>query len=53
MRNERFWVHVTERDGETITATVNNDLVSPDHGLKYGDRVRFQIRHIYSIFKGD
>jgi molybdopterin converting factor small subunit len=49
--NERFWVLVTGRDETGIVGIVNNDLVSTDHGLKDGDVVHFQERHIYSILE--
>jgi molybdopterin converting factor small subunit len=42
---------VTGRDETGIVGIVNNDLVSTDHGLKDGDVVHFQERHIYSILE--
>ncbi len=48
--DERFWVEVTNSDGNTITGTVNNDLVRTNiHGLKYGDEITFNIENIYQL----
>lgn len=49
---ERFWVIVTEVEGDRLQGTVDNDLLHSDvHHLKSGDVVSFQLRHIYQIFQ--
>jgi hypothetical protein len=46
---ERFWVSVTSVEGEAVTGAVDNDLVCTDeHGLRYGDTITFEKRHIFS-----
>lgn len=45
---ERFWILVTEIKGNRVSEMIDNDLVKTDeHGLKYGDTVIFEKRHIY------
>lgn len=45
---ERFWVQVTQRDGDKLVGKVNNDLVCTHaHGLSCDDYVEFETRHIY------
>jgi len=49
--SERFWVEVTSVDGDTITGTVDNDLVlQPEDGINYGDIITFNKNNVYSIF---
>jgi hypothetical protein len=49
---ERFWTTVISVNGETITASVDNDLVNTRiHGLKFGDSITFEKRHIYAIYE--
>jgi hypothetical protein len=45
--NERFWAVVKTVKGEVITATVDNDLATPN--LKYKDRIKFLKRNIYNV----
>ena len=48
--NERFWCIIKGISGQEVTAIIDNDLVSTDlHGLKYGDEIIFETRHIYQI----
>ena len=47
---ERFWVEVDEFDGATIHATVASALVlTSEHGLKSGDALAFEPRHVLSV----
>lgn len=47
---ERFWVIVTGVEGEVVTGEVNNDLICTDvHGLRVGDTVVFEKRHVYQV----
>lgn len=49
---ERFWVRVISINGSVLTGKVDNDLVcTPGHGIKFGDSVEFEFRHIYAILK--
>jgi len=49
---ERFWVIVTNADGNNLQGIVDNDLSrSSVHNLKCGDVVSFELRHIYQIFQ--
>lgn len=46
---ERFWVKLTALDGDRLTGHVDNDLVRTDqHGLRCGDVVQFERRHVYA-----
>lgn len=48
---ERFWIKVTKIENDTVTGTVNNDLVRTHlHGLKYKDKITFEKKNIYSIY---
>lgn len=48
---ERFWVEVSGRVADTLFGTVDNDLLYTDqHGLALGDRVAFELRHIYDVW---
>jgi len=47
--DERFWVTVTSVEGDTITGTVDNDLVLDGHGLSYGDTITFDKTNVYDI----
>lgn len=50
--HERFWTIVKEVEGNRIKAEVNNDLLFTDkHGLRCGDIISFEKRHIYSIWR--
>ena len=44
---ERFWVLVTRIEDDVIKGMVDNDLVCEEHGLKCGDEITFEKRHIY------
>jgi hypothetical protein len=48
IRGERFWVLVKSiGDDGTFEATVDNNLVyTPWHGLRLGDTISFEARHI-------
>ena len=46
---ERFWTTVLKVKGENIEGSVDNDLVT-ENGLSYGDTIKFEKRHIYSIY---
>jgi len=45
---ERFWVTVTNVEGDIITGTVDNDLV--DVNLAYGEEINFKKSNVYSIW---
>lgn len=48
---ERFWVTVTELNGDCLAGIVDNNLICTDqHGLKFGDIVKFKKCNIYSIY---
>lgn len=46
---ERFWVEITEINGDIITGRVDNILVTPL--LKYNETIQFEARHIYDIWE--
>ena len=47
---ERFWVIVTQVDGDRLQGTIDNDLLRSNvHKLKSDDLVSFELRHIYQI----
>lgn len=46
-RGERFWVRVTDKDGEVWTGNVANSLVYLK--VAYGDRVRFSPVNVYDF----
>lgn len=47
---ERFWVIVTGHEAQTITGTVDNDLLfTGRHHLKYPDVITFEERHVYVV----
>lgn len=48
---ERFWVMLTEVDGDKLTGFVSNDLVRK-HPFKCDDKVSFEKRHVYQIYGG-
>ncbi len=48
---ERFWCIIDEIKQGSITATIDNNLVGTDeHGLKYGDSITFESKHIFNIY---
>ncbi len=47
----RFWCSVIAVDGDKITATVDNDILSDE--LKFGDTVEFTCDEVYDIWKSD
>ena len=48
---ERFWTIITEIKKSYITVKVENDLLfTEEHGIKYGDIIRFKIDNIFSIY---
>ena len=48
--DERFWCFVEKINADRITAIVDNELLGTEaHGLKYGDTVEFDKRHVYQI----
>jgi hypothetical protein len=47
---ERFWVRLTSVEGDTYSGTVRNDLAfSEEHGVKHGDLLTFEARHILDV----
>ena len=49
---ERFWVIVTDVEGNQLRGTVDNDLMHSDvHQLKSDDVVSFELRHIYQVYQ--
>ena len=49
---EKFWVCISQIEGEKITAHVNNDLKNTDkHGLSLGDPVELETCHVYDIIE--
>lgn len=47
---ERFWVEVVAVEGDGIMGRVSNDLVhTARHGLRDGDSVTFEKRHIFGV----
>jgi len=46
---ERFWVELLQVKEQKMTGTVANDLVRSEHGLKFGDIVEIEKRHVYQI----
>lgn len=48
---ERFWIKLIDANGEILKGIIDNDLVrSHEHGLKYGELVSVERRHIYQIY---
>lgn len=55
--DERFWVIITKVNAalfeggapNSFEGTVAGDLVFRSHGLKFGDLIYFESKHIYSI----
>jgi len=45
---ERFWVQVTEVDGDKITGRVDNDLVM-QHSFKCDDIISFERKNVMGI----
>jgi hypothetical protein len=49
---ERFWATVNQHTSGLIIATVDNDLTNTEaHGLRLGDTITVERRHIYQILK--
>lgn len=49
---ERPWVTVTEITGDKIRGILDNELVfTGQHGLRLGDYITFEKRHIYQIWE--
>lgn len=47
---ERFWVTVHDVRGSYVAGVIDNDLVyGLHHGLKYGDFLRFEKRHVLNV----
>jgi hypothetical protein len=47
---ERFWVKLTKVTDATLSGWIDNTLVRSDrHGLKRGDVVEFERRHIHAV----
>ena len=52
-QGERFWVLIQTSCEGVYTGTVDNNLIhTPLHGLKNGDQVAFDYRHIYDFERG-
>lgn len=54
MDGERFWTVITAIDAAgaepVYTGTIDNELIySANHGLRYGDTVRFARRHVLQV----
>jgi hypothetical protein len=50
---ERFWILIQTSNEGVYTGTVDNELDHTDyHGLKSGDTIRFDYRHIYDLERG-
>ena len=50
--HERFWVIVTSLAGDVFRGQISNYLHNTDqHGLKHGDFVSFERRHILDVDK--
>ena len=49
---ERFWVIVTSIAGDVFSGQIDNHLYRTNqHGLKHGDFVSFERRHVYDLDK--
>ena len=46
--NERFWVELTEVEGQKLSGRVDNDLFFT-HDFECDDIVHFETRHVYNI----
>ncbi len=47
---ERFWVKVTFAQSGHYQGIIHNDLAHTEaHGLRYGDPIAFDYRHIYNL----
>ena len=47
---EDFWVQVIARDGELFRGVVDNPLYEARlHGLKMGDEICFEVRHVLAV----
>ncbi|QIF04149.1 hypothetical protein [Roseimicrobium sp. ORNL1] len=47
---ERFWVRVTSAEPGQYRGVVDNDLEHTEaHGLRYGDLIAFDYRHIFDL----
>lgn len=47
---EEFWVQVTERDGDFLLGSVDNNLYeSRLHGLQFGKTLAFHVDHVLAI----
>lgn len=45
---ERFWVMVSKRTGSKFEGVIDNDLIATKlHGLRLGDRIAFESKHLY------
>lgn len=49
VKNERMWVKVLDKDGEFFLGELDNDPAYTP-GLKLGDRIEFEARHILDIY---
>lgn len=52
--HERFWceIEAIDHDDDAITARIVNNLICTDkHGLRYGDLIHCQRRHVYMLQK--
>lgn len=50
--NERFWIEVTDVDGEYIHGTIGNDLVCEgNEGLRFGDPIIVRMVNVYNIMQ--
>jgi hypothetical protein len=48
---ERFWVLLTEVSADRLAGTIDNDLAhTPQHGLRSGDVIAFEARHVAAVY---
>lgn len=44
---KRFWVEITQIKDQKITGTIAKYLVRNEHGLNFGDIIKFEKRHVF------
>jgi hypothetical protein len=47
--SDSFWVLIDSVDGDTLIGVVDDGVVDLSMGVRDGDRVRFEKRHVYEI----
>lgn len=48
---ERFWVHLTEVDGDKLAGRIDNDLVF-EHSFKCDDEITFEKKNVMGFIMG-